>query len=65
MGARKRFKTGETCEITGRYRFHGYVDGTKDPPPGPKERTIPIVAGQTFPLIESSGKECWWNLIVV
>ncbi len=64
MVAKKRFKTGETCEITGRYRFHGYVDGTKDPPPGHKERKLSIVTGQTFPKIESSGKECWWMLLV-
>ena len=64
MAARRQFKTRETCEITGRYRFRGYLDGTKEPPPGAKERKIRIVAGQTFPPIESSEKECWWKLIV-
>ena len=64
MAVRKEFKTGEMCEITGRYRFHGYVDGTNDPPPAPKERKIAIVAGQTFAPIESSGKDAWWRLIV-
>jgi hypothetical protein len=63
VAVRKRFQTGDTCEITGRYRFDGYVDGTTAPRPGHKEKMIPIVVTQVFPPIQSTGKACWWRLM--
>ncbi|MCK4624771.1 MAG: YjzC family protein [Phycisphaerae bacterium] len=59
---RTRFKTGETCVISGRYRFDGYVDGTATPRPTHEEMGIPLTRGETFPPIRSSGKACWWKL---
>jgi len=58
-----RFKTGEKCVESGRYRFDGYLDGTHYPPPTSEEREIPLSAGETFPPIRSSGKACWWKLM--
>jgi hypothetical protein len=60
---RTRFKTGETCQTTGRYQFDGYVDGSTFPPPTAEERVIPLTRGETFPPIRSSGKACWWKLM--
>lgn len=57
-----RYRTGETCVESGRYRFDGYLDGTWSPAPTPEEREIPLGRGETFPPIRSSGKACWWKL---
>lgn len=58
-----RFRTGEVCPASGRYRFDGYLDGTKSPPPKPEEMEIPLSKGERFPPIRSSGKSCWWKLV--
>ena len=60
---RTRFKTGETCIVSGRYRFDGYTDGTWTPSPTAEEMEIPLTKGETFPPIRSSGKGCWWKLV--
>ncbi len=57
-----RFKTGQTCTVSGRYRFDGYLDGSSTPRPTPEEMEIPLTRGETFPPIRSSGKACWWKL---
>ncbi len=44
-----RFKTGEKCPTSGRYKFDGYTDGTSSPSPTPAEREIPMSRGETFP----------------
>jgi hypothetical protein len=58
-----RFKTGETCVETGRYRFDGYVDGTSSPPPTREEQEIPLSRDETFPPIRSCNKACWWKKV--
>lgn len=58
-----RFKTGDECPESGRYRFDGYLDGTSTPEPTPEEKVIPLSKGETFPPIRSTGKACWWKLI--
>jgi len=58
-----RFRTGQQCVESGRYRFDGYLDGTSSPPPRPEEREIPLSRGETFPPIRSTGKGCWWKLV--
>lgn len=58
-----RFKTGQTCIESGRYRFDGYVDGTTTPTPTAEEMVIPLSRGETFPPIRSTGKACWWKLM--
>jgi hypothetical protein len=58
-----RYRTGEKCVESGRYRFDGYLDGTSTPPPRTEEREIPLSAGETFPPVRSAGKACWWKLI--
>ena len=58
-----RFKTGEKCIESGRYRFDGYLDGTSYPAPTAEEREIPLSNGETFPPIRSTGKACWWKLM--
>jgi len=63
MMTKTRFKTGETCIITGRYRFDGYTDGTSTPAPTAEEQEIPLAKDETFPPIRSAGKGCWWRLI--
>ena len=57
------FQTGETCVITGRYRFDGYTDGTWTPSPTGEEREIPLSSGETFPPVRSAAKACWWKLL--
>lgn len=57
-----RFKTGETCVISGVYEFDGYTDGSTSPPPTQDERKIPLSRGETFPPIRSARKACWWVL---
>lgn len=37
-----RFKTGETCETTGTYKFDEYTDGKTTPPPTAEEREIDL-----------------------
>ena len=61
--AKTRKKTGETCEIAGKYQFDGYVDGTTYPSPTAEERVIPMDRGDTFPPVKSSAKAAWWVLI--
>jgi len=58
-----RFKTGETCTVSGGYQFDGYTDGSGSPSPLPQERRIPVSRGERFPPIRSAGKACWWRLI--
>jgi YjzC-like protein len=58
-----RYKTGEECVISGRYRFDGYTDGTWTPSPTREEQEIPLSRGETFPPIRSAQKACWWKLI--
>ena len=60
---RTRFKTGETCVTTGRYRFDGYTDGTYTPSPTTEEMEIYLTRGETFPPIRSCNKGAWWRLI--
>lgn len=57
-----RRHTGEKCEVSGRYAFDGYLDGSSYPVPHPHEREIPLSKGETFPPIRSSGKACYWKL---
>lgn len=57
-----RYKTGETCVISGTYAFDGYVDGTWTPAPTAEEREIDLTNGETFPPIKSAEKACWWTL---
>ena len=58
-----RYRTGETCPATGRYRFDGYLDGTFSPAPTQEEREIPLTRGETFPPIRSTAKACYWVII--
>ena len=58
-----RYKTGQTCEASGVYRFDGYLDGTSQPEPKPHEKEIPLTERETFPPIRSSQKGCYWKLI--
>ncbi len=62
-----RFKTGQICVASGRYQFDGYLDGyldgTLSPAPTEQERNIPLSKGETFPLIKSTNKACWWKLL--
>ena len=57
-----RFRTGETCQESGRYQFDGYLDGSYTPVPTREEQEIPLSRGENFPPIRSSGKACWWKL---
>lgn len=61
--ATKRYRTGEKCEVSGRYDFDGYLDGTSFPEPRGEEKRIPLAKGDTFPPIRSSGKGCYWRLV--
>jgi len=58
-----RHRTGETCLISGVYRFDGYLDGTSSPSPTADEREIPLSKEGAFPPIRSTGKACWWKLV--
>lgn len=58
-----RKKTGQNCDVKGRYAFDGYVDGSTSPAPTADERVIPMDRGDTFPPIKSAQKACWWRLI--
>ncbi len=58
-----RYKTGETCNAAGNYRFDGYLDGTETPAPAPEERVIPMKTGFPFPAVRSAGKAAWWRKI--
>jgi hypothetical protein len=60
--ATRRFHTGERCEISGRYDFDGYLDGTRTPTPREEEKRIPVAAPNVFPPIRSAGKGCYWKL---
>lgn len=58
-----RKKTGEICQIKGKYEFDSYTDGTSSPPPTAEEKVIPMDVGDTFPPVKSSEKAAWWKLI--
>ncbi len=58
-----RYKTGQTCEESGVYRFDGYLDGTSSPSPTAEEREIALSRNETFPPIRSANKGCWWKLV--
>ena len=58
-----RHRTGETCPVSGVYRFDGYLDGTSNPSPSADEREIPLSKEETFPPIRSTSKACWWKLV--
>jgi hypothetical protein len=60
--ATERRRTGEKCEISGRYDFDGYLDGTNYPQPRSDEKRIPLAVHHTFPPIRSAGKGCYWRL---
>ena len=62
-GTQTRFRTGQTCTISGGYEFDGYTDGSSSPAPQAAERQIPVSRGETFPPIRSAAKGCWWKLI--
>ncbi len=57
-----RWKTGEKCVLTARYRWEKYTDGTYSPQPTAEEREIPLSSGETFPPIRSAEKACYWVL---
>lgn len=59
----KRYKTGDTCEATGRYAFDGYSDGLGGPPVTAEERIIPLSRGETFPPIKSQSRGAYWTLV--
>lgn len=40
-----RYKTGDTCPISGVYEFDGYLDGTRTPAPTREEQQIPLDRG--------------------
>ncbi|MEO1619178.1 MAG: YjzC family protein [Planctomycetota bacterium] len=56
-----RYKTGETCVITGHYLFDKYVDGSTTPSPTAEEKRIPLSRNETFPPIRSTEKACFWK----
>lgn len=58
-----RFRTGQTCVVSGRYQFDGYLDGSSTPSPTLEEREIPLSRNETFPPIRSSEKGCYWKLM--
>ena len=58
-----RFRTGDTCQESGRYAFDGYTDGSWHPVPSAAEKEIPISRGERFPPIRSSGKACYWKFM--
>jgi hypothetical protein len=60
MMSTTRYKTGQECPVTGRYRFDGYTDGTSIPQPTAAEKEIPLSKGETFPPIRSTNKGCYW-----
>ena len=61
--SRVRCRTGQTCSISGHYRFDGYTDGTWSPSPTAQEQNIPLSRNETFPPIRSSNKACYWWLV--
>jgi hypothetical protein len=58
-----RFRTGERSQVSGRYNFDGYLDGSRHPTPHPAEQAIPLSKGEIFPPVRSAGKPCWWKLV--
>ncbi|HEV2295266.1 MAG TPA: hypothetical protein VGR35_15545 [Tepidisphaeraceae bacterium] len=58
-----RRRTGEKCDISGRYDFDGYLNGTRYPEPRPEEKRIPAAKNNVFPPIRSTGKGCYWRLV--
>jgi len=38
VATKTRWRAGETCEVSGRYRFDGYLDGTNTPQPTREEQ---------------------------
>jgi hypothetical protein len=58
----KRYRTGEKCEISGRYDFDGYLDGMRYPQVRTDEKRIRLAKSDSFPPIRSAGKGCYWRL---
>lgn len=54
-------KTGETCTMSGHYKFAGHTDGSIGCHPTLNESDILIVKGNTFPPIKSHGKCAYWT----
>eukprot|EP00828_Plagiopyla_frontata_P010210 TRINITY_DN1536_c0_g1_i1.p1 TRINITY_DN1536_c0_g1~~TRINITY_DN1536_c0_g1_i1.p1 ORF type:complete len:354 (+),score=8.98 TRINITY_DN1536_c0_g1_i1:434-1495(+) len=59
----QRFKTGQTCNASGKYQFDGYLDGTSSPSPTYEESVIPLDNNDVFPPIRSCNKGAWWKYI--
>jgi hypothetical protein len=55
--------TGQQCQVSGVYRFAGYLDGTQLPTPKPDEHEIPLAAPNVAPPIKSANKGCYWRLV--
>lgn len=58
-----RARSGQICDLGGRYRFDGYLSAAGAMPPLPAETKIQLASGQPFPRIASSSRDCWWLLI--
>jgi len=54
--------TGQSCPVSGKWVFAGYLTGGYEPPPSVSERQIPLSEGEIFPPIRSAGKGCFWRL---
>jgi hypothetical protein len=59
----QRLITGKKALVSGRYRFHGYLDGTSYPPPHPNEMEVSVSKDTVFPPIRSTGKACFWLVV--
>lgn len=58
----ERFQSGQTCCESGWYEFDGYLDGSCELLPSLNEMQIPLVAGDTFPVIQNTRQRCYWKL---
>ena len=58
-----RFKTGEESPWDARYRFDGYLDGTRFPRPTAEEEFVDLSRDGNFPPIRSAKKACWWKFV--
>lgn len=57
---RKKYKTGEKCEIKGTYVWVEYVDFPKKSPlPTCDEMEIPLSVGEVFPPVKSVNRACY------
>ncbi|MDP1579035.1 MAG: YjzC family protein [Candidatus Didemnitutus sp.] len=59
----QRYKTGDTCDSTGRYQWDGYTDGTFSPAPTAEENVIPLSKNETFPPVRSCNKGAYWKYL--